>query len=319
MAVTKRAPAPEPVNLVSFMDLGTYVAPTSFGLTEGITWACTFDWRLWRPTDKNGVAKAGFEESLVVMVTGTNVDAPDDEPREAVYSCGKIKDFFLPNPDDGGKSLIAIPGKAGTLNPHTNWAALLGSLYSCGLAPGQVDDFTGLDGIVIKVKRVQPPGDRSNMKPRITGEGATEQQNKPPEPIAVVSEIIAAPWEGQQYDYTKKKIMGVTAAAAPAAKKTAAPVKAAKVVEPELEEEATEEASGAVEFFQGHASTVLGKNEAGMKKLKFRMDMFSAMKKDNEALASEVNTQIFANDAAISAALADLGFMVKGADILPVA
>lgn len=272
MAFQQKKPAA--IQTVDFMDDDFYSG--GGGLPEGNYIWTDLVFRMHQATDRTTGANRG-EARLTATIKMVPLEDPTAKEWEQNYSLGtKAHLSFQPNPNDGGKSLVAVPGgPASTANNSTNWYLLQKSMKdSLGGWPDDLPkgDLAVLEGSWVHMIPVDEPGDRSSFRSQ-TGEAAGQQNTKPMK-VPVVSEFLEGgkPWEGGG---------GIPEAPAPvkaAAPKAAAkaPVKAAaKVVEPEPAED-VDEAIKALAI--SAASGVMAKNPAGIAKLKLRTETFKAVK-----------------------------------------
>jgi hypothetical protein len=249
-----------------------------------------------------------------------------EEERTQFYSLGtKAHESFAPNPETG-KGVVAVPGgPASTFNNSTNYAIFLKSLRDSGLPEGTyTDDCSVLEGMWVHMSNIPEPAERAGFQSQ-TGEVAGERRAGT---IAVVSEIKddGKPWEGSG------GVPDVNVAPAPAAAKIATKVaaagqkfngkagpatpvraKAAPVAAPEPEgDEATQAAAISA------ISSMLEKNPKGLKKLQLRTGTFKAVNDAEGAdMAQAVTNTFFVDDATLSGLLGELGFTLKGIDVVP--
>jgi hypothetical protein len=267
------------------------------------------------------------------FVDGVAVESA--EPREAMWGLGrKAHESFLPHPDTG-KGLVKVQNPNGTqpLNPNSNWALFLKSLYDVGLPEGVfVNDLTVLDGIHLRTELIDEPEERKNFKSQsVTGD--VQEAPRAPGKIAVAAEILegGAPWDGGGGFAEAEE------APKPTAKKTAAPVakvapklvtKKAPEPEPEPEEEAAEEEaaeeSGVSEdvmeaALEGMAEVMRDKAKAkGSTRVMFKTGMFKAVTaKHGEDMAQAVQG-IWEDPATIATVLGEYGMKLVGTNIVPV-
>lgn len=308
MALPKKpaaAPAPAGVN---FGSADMYVA--GGGLPEG-----DYVW-----TDLNVQIFEGFgavkgKPRLGVMITMQSLNDLTADPRQQFYSMGGSADkSFAPNPVTG-KGLVAVPGGPGlTLNNQTNWAILRQSLMDSGLPEGVfTDDVSVLEGIWVHMHNQPAPEERKGFGNKMA---EVQDDRKGPDNIAVVSEIKedGKPWDGT----------GGLPEAAPAvtkvAPKAAGPVKVA----PKAAAKAAPVAAPVDEDVQSVAiagvTSVLEKaeNANGCPKVRLRTGTFAAIKASHgDDMAQAVAEEYFATDDSLNALLGQLGYVVKGLQVVP--
>lgn len=272
---------------------------------------------LWK--DVSTVMHGGFGEKkytpvLGVMITMNSVTAPTEKDRQEFYSMGqKAAHSFAPDAETG-KGLVAVPGaKATSLNNNTKWALLLQSLYNSALPAGLADDdLSVLDGITVHMQNVPTPESwKTGAKTSATAE-VQEDRGKAPEQIAVVSEIVSAPWmEATDAPAPVKTAPKAATAPKPAAKATPAPV---AVEEEAVEEEEDETLKAAIDGI----TTVLTvpANSKECSKLLLKTSTFKAVTAVNgEDVAQAVLDTYFIDDAALSSVLKTLGYVIVGGKV----
>jgi len=327
MAITPRRPAAPAVQKVKFLDMNAY-AGGNFDLPEG-RYAIYFDFRFHAYTKQDGTKG---QENLGTMLTcyPLTPDGGVGEPLEHFLSLGrKAKDAVMPNAEDGGKSLVAIPGGTGTLSRNTNSHLFFRSLLDAGMPPefSDVDDLTQIDGVWVQTKNILEPEERKGYGKTGTGEVEEQQRNQTPQKIPTVVEILegGAPWEGGGGLPEAPK-----AKAAPAARPAARPAAAAParptavrrpvpVPEPEPEEEAvSEDTAGAIRDAMG-AVLSIAKNAKGMPRMTLRMEAFKEIKKTLGEEGQQALATMFEEDAdGVAALLGELGYGIVGNQVKPV-
>jgi hypothetical protein len=296
MALPKKN-VPE-LEIVNLGDESIYTG--GFTIPEGI-----YTWK-----DVSVVMHAGFKENsnqkarLGVMITLVPEDAPTEEKKQ-FYSFGSNADkSFAPNPHTG-KSVVLVPGAVGnTLPDSTNWNVLRKSLMDSGLPSGVfVGDFSVFIGLRAHMVSVSEPEERKGFAQSQTGEAQAEPRRT--NQIAIVTEILHGPWDGEE---VKKPATTAKPLAKPAAKKVEP--------EPEPEETATDDDVKAVAV--AAISDVLEKEPEGTLKLKARTTAFGIIKKKHGDDAAQAATeQFFSNDNAFNSILGELGYKVAGPKIVP--
>lgn len=298
------------VGEVSFGSLDMYVA--GGGLPEGdYIWKdCTvlnYQAPANQTTGKQSPARLG------VMITLVPLGGGDEKTQ--FYSMGsKAHESFQPNPETG-KGVVAVPGgPAHNFNSSTNWAILLKSLRDSGLPEGIfVNDISVLEGMHVHMANIPEPAERAGFQSK-TGEAAEERKAGT---IAVVTEIKddGKPWEGTggvpEETKAAAKPNGKVApkAAAPVAK-VAPKAAPAAAPEPEVDTDVETAAISAI-------STVLEKFPKGCKKLVLRTSTFKAVNESEGAeMAQAVTNTYFVDDATLNGILGQLGFAVKGLDVI---
>ena len=313
---------------VAFGDLSMYVA--GGGLPEGDYIIKDATVQMYQApanqtTGKTSPARLGIMLTLIpYRETAKGVEY--EEEKTQFYSLGtKAHESFAPNPDTG-KGVVAVPGgPASTFNNSTNWAIFLKSLRDSGLPEGTfTDDVSVLEGTWVHMSNMPEPAERAGFQSQ-TGEVAGERKAGT---IAVVSEIKddGKPWEGSG------GVPDVEAAPAPAAAKIATKVAAAgqkfngkagpatpvktkpapaPAPEPEGDEATQAAAISAI-------SSILEKNPKGLKKLQLRTGTFKAVNDAEGAeMAQAVTNTFLVDDATLSGLLGELGFTLKGIDVVP--
>jgi hypothetical protein len=297
---------------VNFGDMAFYTA--GGGLPEG-DYALSFTVQMFQAQDAQGVKKGPAR--LAVRVEATPLSG-DSEPREQFYSMGsKAHESFQPNPETG-KSLIAVPGgPATTVNNSTNWAILLKSLYDSGLPQGIfTNDLSVLDGIHVHIINVPEPAERAGFQSK-TGEFAEGAERKPGT-VAIVSEIKddGKPWEGTGGIPETKAATKANGKPAPKAQAPARSVAPASTGKASVQ--AGQDAGGEVEAAAVNGvSKVLGAQPNGCKKLLLRTSTFKEVNSTGgQEMAQAVIEQYFSSDDKLNGLLGQLGYKVKGIDVV---
>jgi hypothetical protein len=309
-------------NRVNFGSLDMYVA--GGGLPEG-DYSLFFTLQMYQATNKAGVSQG--PPRLGVMITAHSLTDPahqgDNAPTQ-FYSMGSNADkSFAPNTEDGGKSLVPIPGgPASTFNESTNWAVFLKNMYDSGLPNGIfTNDLTVLDGTWAHIKQVPEPESRKGFK-SATAEGAPDDRG--PKTIAVVTEIKegGAPWEGGGGLPTAAQTTGAKAAAGSKKSGTqqAAGVGAANVGKPNA---APQQVDNDEDIKTAALNAVSGvfeveKNAPGMLKLVLKSTVGAALRATvGDAVAEAVLQAYWASDDALNSLLGEIGYIVKGPKVVP--
>lgn len=314
------------VAVVNFGDDAFYSAGAR--LPEG-DYCMYHEFTMHTPTDRQTGAARGAAR-LGVLLTAYNLHDPQAEPKQQHLSLGSNAHLsYAPNPADGGKSLVAVPGGPGGPVPaSSNWSYYRKSMLDCGLPQGVlVGSLEAIDGIHVHIQNVPEPDERKafrNSKQGATGEAAAQGEDfKGPSTIPVVTEIkdTGKPWEGTGgIDVTKpatpapvaKPATSVARPPAPVAPKPApgrpappAPPAAAAVPAGDLSDQA-----------MNAIAAVLGveANVNGMTKLKLRTETFKQV--DAETGNLIVNTY-FKSDDKLNEILNQLGYTVNGAMVSP--
>lgn len=298
MAFKKPATAVD--SSVNFGDLSIYVS-SSFVLPEGKYKLTSFDVRMHSGFGKD---TSNNKSRLGVMISGIkNLDDPTAEIQDQFYSLGGNADkSFAPNPT--GTGIMPVPGGAGgSLNPSTNWALFLKSLYDAGLPSGTfTNDVSVLNEIMVHMTPVPEPEERKGFQSQ-TGEA---QEKRVDRKIPIVTEILEE--EPTPAAKTPAKAPVKAAAPKPAAKAAPAPV---------AEESADEDVQAAA--ING-ISVVLEKNPNGTGKLLLRTGTFKAV---SDAVSGEMAQAVietyFGNDDALNSILGQLGYSVQGTKVAVIA
>jgi hypothetical protein len=336
----RAATAPVADNRVNFGDDSFYTG--GGGIPEG-DYILFFDVVIHQYEKQDG-SKAG-PQFLAVRVAAYSFENPEAEPTLGYYSMGsKALQSFMPNVDDEGKSLLAIPGgPASSQNEATNWNLFRRSMIDCGLPQGVLtNDFRAIDGIWVHITHIPEPESRKNMGP-LTGEaGPEERRNRN---IAVVSEILdgGKPWEGTggiPETPTPPAVPGpakvtrmpakpgpkapAAAAAPPAVAPKAPPARRAPArapaaaPPPPAETESVSTDADVEQAAQSGAASVIEETPNGLPKLVLRTGVFKAVSKSHSAeMATAVLDTYFQDDRSMNALLGTLGYVVNGPRVEP--
>ena len=321
MAVTPaRRPAAAAVQKIKFLDMGAY-AGGNFDLPEG-RYVVFFDFRFHAYTKQDG---SKGQENLGTMLTCYPLLADNSvgDPIEHFLSLGrKAKDAVMPNAEDGGKSLVAIPGGTGTLSRNTNSHLWFKSMLDAGMPEelASVEDLTQIDGVWVQTKNIMEPEERKGYGKAGTGEVEEQQRNQTPQKIPTVIEILegGAPWDGggglpEDKPKGKAPVKAATkpAAATPARRPAPAPV---------VEDEPAADEDGMNEAIRDAMGAVLSlsKNTKGMTRVMLRMDAFKEIKKTAGEEGQQALAAMFEdNPDAIEGLLGELGFTITGTKVVP--
>lgn len=309
------APPPPAQPRVAIGDLSTYGG--GFTLPEG-DYALEFATGMEKQHEKMG----NRQPRLGLFVYAHSLNAPKEEPFEQFLSFGtKAAASFTPTED--GKGITPVPGAGGTLPNSSNAALFIKSLYDSGLPAGIfTDDFSVLDGVWVHTQQIPEPEDRKGFA---SGTGEVEEEKRKPGKIPVVTEIKddGKPWEGTGgFDFKQAEVAAPVKpsprAAGPRAAPRAAPTRPTAVAAPAPVAAAGDEEEIALAATNA-LSEVLGANAAGLKKLKLRTESFKYLQKTNgEGLTQQVMSAYFGgDDANLSQLLGELGYIVKGQDVVP--
>lgn len=320
MAITPRRPAAAAVQKIKFLDMGAYTGG-NFDLPEG-PYVIFFDFRFHAYTKQDGTKG---QENLGTMLTCYPIlgDGSVGEPLEHFLSLGrKAKDAVMPNADDGGESLVALPGGTGTLSRNTNSQLFFKSMMDAGMPPelASVEDLTDIDGVWVVTKNIAEPEERKGYGKAGTGEVEEQQRNQTPQKIPTVVEILdgGAPWEGGGGLPEEKPKSKVAPKAAPKAAAPARPAIRKPAPEPEPEEEessvdmadAIKEAIGAV--------LSLPANAKGIARVTLRMNAFKEIKKTAGEEGQQALAAMFEeNPDDVELLLGELGYKVVGTNVKP--
>lgn len=323
MAITPRRPAAAAVQKVKFLDMNAYSGGGNFDLPEG-NYVVFFDFRFHAYTKADGTKGA---ENLGTMLTCYPL-LPDfsgvGEPVEHFLSLGrKAKDSVMPNADDGGKSLVALPNGTGTLSRNTNSQLFFKSMLDAGMPEelASVDDLTAIDGVWVSTKNILEPEERKSYGNRAgTGEVEEQPRNTTPQKIPTVVEILegGAPWDGGgglPEEAPKKGKPAARPAAAPAR-----PTARKPAPEPEPEPE-DDDAEGMADAIRDALGAVLSqkKNEKGMTRVMLRMDAFKEIKKAAGDDGQQALAAMFEDEPEkVESLLGELGYKMVGANVKPV-
>lgn len=310
MPIQRRAATPPPAPVgVNFGALNAYSG--GFTLPEG-DYALDFNVIMHQATDKGGNAK-GLAR-LGVMLTAYPLRG--GEPMEQFLSMGsKAAESFAPDPETG-KGLVAVAGGAGgNLNNKTNWFLFLKSLYDCGLPEGIfTNDFSVLDGIHVHTQNIPEPEDRKGFQSQ-TGEAAGEERRSGLVPVVSEIKDDGKPWEGGG---------GIPEAGAPAVvakpavKQGVKPGLVARKPVPvpvAVEEEAGEDTDDVATAAVNAVSAVLEKAPNGLTKVKLRVDVFKAI--TDADMKQAVTDAYFSSDDALNGLLGQVGYVIKGVQVVP--
>jgi hypothetical protein len=310
-APAKRSTAPAPAGFM-FGDLNAY---SSGGMIpEGDYWLKDLTIQMFQATKQTGQNVGPAR--LGVMITYGDMGGGED--RTQFYSLGsKAHESWAPNTENGGKTLVPIPGGPGTPpNASTNWAVWVKSMFDSGLPQGILaDDLSVLEGSHVHVANVPEPEERKGFVSK-TGEAAVEERQRT---IAVVTEIKddGKPWEGtggepQPKDKPNGKAGRPTVAAHPAPRAATPSSPAAQpATASATDDDVNTNAVNAI-------SAVLEKNPNGLKKLQLRTGTFKELNGTvGQGMANKVLNEYFGSDKALNGVLNELGYTVKGIDIVP--
>jgi hypothetical protein len=265
---------------------------------------------MFQPTKQDG-SNAG-DAFLAVMLNCYPLAG--GEPLEHAVSMGqKAKNAFVPSAD--GKGLAPVPGGTGGLSDQSNWGIFLKSMYDCGLPQGTfTNSLTTLDGVHVHVQNIPEPEGRKEMRARNkTGEAGGELKEDRARFISVVTEIKddGKPWEGTG---------GLPDAAAPKPKvgpkgivKGAAKAAPAPVADAGGDDDIEQAAlAGITSVLEQPA------NANGMVKLKLRTGTFTAIKAAaGDDMAQAVQETYFSDDKTLNGLLGQLGYVLKGLQVVP--
>lgn len=322
--VRRPATSKPPVEKIRFLDNDTY-SGGNFDLPEG-RYCMYFDFLLHAYTKQDG---SKGKEFLALHLLCHNLDQLGADPIDHYLSMGKkAMESVLPNVDDGGKSLVAIPGGSGKLGRNSNAYIFLRSLVDAAGNPPEladVTDLTQIDGVWVVTKNVLEPEERKSYSNRqSTGEVEEERRNTEPQKIPNVVEIIegGVPWEGTgglpEDTAPAPKPAKTTPVSKPQAPSKPAPRPVKKVEpEPEPEEGDAEDMNAAV---QAAITEVLSnaKFAKGTTRVTLRMEAFKAIK----SIAGEDGQQALAtmfedSPDTIESMLGELGYEVKAGKVVP--
>lgn len=262
-------------------------------------------------------------EFLAIRVTAYALDDPEAEPKVGYYSMGgKALKSFVPNMDDEGKSLVAVPGgPATTLNEMSNWAIYRKSLLDSGMPQGTfTNDLRAIDGVWGHIVNIPEPEGRKGFAGASTGDATPEPRKN--QQIAVVSEILdgGAPWDGGggMPEAAPKAPAKVAGKIAPKPAPIRPAPRTAPAPAPVMEEVAATD-DDLLSAAQVAAGTVIEGSPEGVAKLVLKTGVFKAATKTNGAeVAQAILDMYFTSDDAINALLADLGYTIKGPRVVPI-
>lgn len=252
---------------------------------------------------------------LGVMIT--LLPLPSGEETTQFYSMGtKAHESFAPNPETG-KGIVQVPGgPASTFNDKTNWAILHKSLLDSGLPEGIfVDDLGVLEGMHVHMANVPEPAERAGFQSQ-TGEVAGERKIGT---IAVVTEIKddGKPWEGT--GGVPEEAPAKTSPKGKAAPTVGKPATTSPKAGTATTASPTDEVDPEVYSHAGVAvSSILEKNPKGIKKLQLRTGTFKYFHDaKNPDMAQAVINTYFNDDKVLDLFLQELGYTLKGIDVVP--
>lgn len=328
------APAATADNRVNFGDDAFYSGGA--GIPEG-RYACYFD-SIFHQYEKTDGSKAG-PEFLAIRVAAYALEAPDEEPRLGYYGMGRKAILsFMPNPDDEGKSLLAVPGGPATsMNDSTNWNLFRKSMLDCGMPPGTLtNDLRAIDGVWLHIVHIPEPEERKGFGAAATGEAQPEPRRN--QTIAVCGEILdgGKPWEGgggipEAKPAASTKIARMPTRPGPKAPPAAPPPgvaarapgraparPAAAPPPPAVESPAADE--DLLSAAQNAAASVIETSPNGIAKLVLRTGVFKAATKvSGDEVANAVLETYFTDEAALNTLLGTLGYVVDGTKVVPIA
>lgn len=260
----------------------------------------------------DGFGEKKGPKRLGVMITMTEQEGEADpatgqaKERKQFYSFGSSADkSFAPHPS--GKGIVPIPGgPKTTLQQGTNWTILVRSLIDSGMPETGifVNNVSVFEGGVYHMQAIDEPAERAGYQSKT----AEVQEERKPNKIAVVTEIITAPWEEAE---APKPTVKTTAK--PTVKTVAKP---AAVVEAETEE--LDEDALLVAVNGGLASALEKCTKVGMAKTTVKTAAAKAiLKQYDEDTMTAATENYLSNDDVLEALLAELGFAVKGPLVKP--
>jgi hypothetical protein len=314
-APARRTTAAVAAPKVRFLDMDSY-AGGNFDLPEG-RYCMFFDFVYHAYTKQDGSKGTEF---LATHLQCYNLNDPTAEPIDYYLSLGKkAKEAVAPNPADGGKSLIPIPGASGGLSRNTNSHIFLKSLLDCAAEPSlvDVDDLSQIDGVWVVTKNILEPEERKGYGKNSTGEVEEERRNTTPQKIPTVVEIIegGAPWlnGGGLPEAAPAAKPAPKAPVRPVGPKAVAPPARRAPAPPPVEEEVAGDDEGMLEAIREAIGTVLSnpKHAKGVSRVTLRMDAFKAIK----ASAGEEGQQALAsmfedNPDQIESLLGEMGYTI---------
>lgn len=330
-ATTGATPAAD--NRVSFGD-DTFYSAGGGGIPEG-RYTTYYDAVLHQYEKQDGT-KVG-PEFLAVRVAAYSLDNfnPDAEPLIGYYSMGsKAILSFMPNADDEGKSLLAVPGGPATgLNDSCNWNLYRKSLRDSGMPDGVfTNDLRAIDGTWVHIVHVPEPENRKTMAAR-TGEAQPEERAN--RTIAVVTEILenGSPWEGTggfpeaAPAVAPAKVTRMPARPGATAPKASAPPAAAPArrapgrapAPPPPTAESPVEDDDLLAAAQTAAAAVIETSPNGVPKLVLKTGVFKAAGKTNgNETAQKILDTYWVDDNTLSGLLGTLGYKIDGPRVVPI-
>ncbi len=306
----------------SFMDLDFYSGGSAFFVPDG-DYCCFFEVQYLEPEKKDGT-KTG-QKLVGVMMTAHSLTDPEkrgDGAYTRFYSMGQeAGKSWAPDPDTGKGIVPLANGEGKPLPKMTNWNLFLLSLYDSGMPKGAIQDVGGLDGGHYHLENQPEPAERKAFRTTAaTGdaEQAQPQRNNNNNTVAVVTDILAAPWNGEggmpEEAATKPngKVKGAASKPVQVAPKTAPKTAAKAAVSGEPDAADVEVAA------QNAVSNVLGKYPNGCTKLVLKTQVFPALKKsDGDVMAQAVVSTFFGDDETLSGLLEGLRHKLDGSKVVP--
>jgi hypothetical protein len=316
----------------------TFYTAGGGGIPEGLY--CVYHDAVVHQYEKQDGTKVG-PEFLAVRVAAYDLNAPDAEPKMGYYSMGtKAILSYMPNADDDGKSLLAVPGGPATsMNDSSNWNLYRKSFLDSGMPAGTfTNDLRALDGTWVHLAHIPEPESRKTMGAATGEAGPEERRNRT---IAVVSEILdgGKPWEGTGGLPTTPVTPPVVAPAtvtrmaprppAPGPGRVAPPVVAPHVAPrppalartvapPPAPVESAPEDDEVLVAAQNAAAAVIEKSPTGLATLVLKTGIFKEASKTNGGgVAQRILNTYFADEAATNSLLGTLGYAIKGARVEP--
>lgn len=311
----KAAAAPKPPASGGSVNFGAPEFYSSAGdliIPEG-NYALEFQTQNFQPTKRDGSnSGAAF---LAVVARCHSLDNPElqgDNALEQVWSMGpKAAKSFVPSEDGLGLEPIAGADASATASEASNWGQMMKSLYDCGLPAGV---FTGslapLQGIHVHLHHMAEPESRKGFSQAVTGEAA-DQKKQYPRKIAVVSEILAMPWEGAGGIPDGTAVAKPASNGKPPAARAAAPAPVAATAPAGAMDEADVEAA-----VSSGVATVLEKNVNGCVKLAMRTQAFTAIQKEFGDETAQAVKDYLQNDEYLDAVLGKMGYKIAGPKIV---
>lgn len=325
------ATAPIADNRVSFGD-DTFYSAGGGGIPEG-RYLTYYD-AVTHQYEKQDGSKVG-PEFLAIRVAAYPLDSytPETEPLLGYYSMGgKALLSFMPNADDEGKSLLAVPGGPATgLNDSCNWNLYRKSLRDSGMPDGVfTNDLRAIDGTWVHITHIPEPENRKTMAAR-TGEAQPEERAN--RTIAVVTEILegGSPWEGgggvPDVAPAPAKVTRMPARSGAPAQRAAAPPAAAPArrapgrpaaAPPPPAAESPTEDDDLLAAAQTAAAAVIEASPDGVPKLVLKTGVFKAAGKTNgNEIAQKILDTYWADDKTLNGLLGTLGYKINGPRVEP--